>query len=140
MHFIYHHLEWQKNAFCFSQACFGLRPVFGIFLAFRRPSAFFRPKNSQKALRPDKKQQFFNLQFQKVENKSWRIPKKAWSLVSGGYFPYFCLLDGEYSFFKFMTTLYRFSHFIFLCLEIWLYLLKPEWKFLRLLEIIFQNS
>ena len=37
-----------KNLFCFSQACFGLQAVWGIFLAFRRPSAFFRPKNSQK--------------------------------------------------------------------------------------------
>ena len=45
MHDIFHHLEEQKNLFCFSQACFGLRAVFGIFLAFRRPSAFFRPKN-----------------------------------------------------------------------------------------------
>ena len=45
MHDIFHHLEEQKILFCFSQACFGLRAVFGIFLAFRRPSAFFRPKN-----------------------------------------------------------------------------------------------
>ena len=37
-----------KNLFCFSQACFGLRAVFGIFWAFRRPSAFFRPKKSLK--------------------------------------------------------------------------------------------
>ena len=48
MHDIFHHLEEQKNLFCFSQACFGLRAVFGIFLAFRRPSAFFRPKKSLK--------------------------------------------------------------------------------------------
>ena len=48
MHDIFHHLEEQKNLFCFSQACFGLRAVFGIVLAFRRPSAFFRPKKSLK--------------------------------------------------------------------------------------------
>ena len=37
-----------KKSFVLWQGHFGLRPVFGIFLAFRRPSAFFRPKKSQK--------------------------------------------------------------------------------------------
>ena len=37
-----------KNFFLLQLGCFDLRAVFGNFLAFRRPSAFFRPKNSQK--------------------------------------------------------------------------------------------
>ena len=44
MHDIFHHLEEQKNLFCFSQACFGLRAVFGIFW----PSEGLRPSSGQK--------------------------------------------------------------------------------------------
>ena len=37
-----------KKKFVLRQGHFGLRPVFGIFLAWRRPKAFWRPKKSQK--------------------------------------------------------------------------------------------
>ena len=37
-----------KKNFVLRQGHFGLRPVFGIFLAWRRPKAFWRPKKYQK--------------------------------------------------------------------------------------------